>query len=111
MTKDLECYSREPTNADELTEVCPYCNGARQNDEQLQTSRAAQFNNRVPGVTVFIIFLSKGTTLHSIYKVDIKCIHIWILPFAYENAHVIFQRKTNKTCTVHTQETVGPSTE
>ena len=76
MTKDLERYSREPTNADELAEVCPYCDSARQNDEQLQTAGAAQFNNSIPGVTVFIIvFLSKGK-LYSIYKVDIKCIHI-----------------------------------
>jgi len=37
VSKDLERYSCEPANADELAEVCPYCDGAGDNDEQLQT--------------------------------------------------------------------------
>lgn len=58
MAKDLERYSREPTNADELAEICPYCDSARQNDEQLQTARAAQFSNSFPVVTIVFVMVN-----------------------------------------------------
>lgn len=73
MTKDLEWYSRKPTNADELTEIRPYRDSARQNNEQLQTPGADQFNNSFPAVITvkMVVFMSEGT-MYSIYKVVIK---------------------------------------
>jgi len=35
VTKHLEGYGCEPANADELAQVCPYCDGARDNDQNL----------------------------------------------------------------------------
>jgi hypothetical protein len=64
MAKDLEWYSRKPTNADELAEICPYCNGARQNDEQLQTTGADQFNNSFPVVKTVIMVVLMTESIH-----------------------------------------------